>query len=157
MLYLTFRLGADQFALAGKEIVEVLPLLRLKPWPGAAWGVKGVCAYRGQVLPVMDLGTLYTGTPTASSLSSRILVVPLTNVAGIDRLVGLLVEQATDTRDLDPAEFVSVELRSDKQLFAGPVARLEAGLLQQVTLDALVPPALRQNLFVEAESLWATC
>lgn len=151
MLFLLFRLDQDRYALPARDVVEVLPLLRLKRWPQAAAGVAGVCSYRGLPLPVLDLCALCLGRAAAARMSTRLLVVDL-----FGRRLGLIVEEATDAADLDPGAFADPGLRADGAPFLGPVARHAGGLLQRVELAKLLPETLHATLFVDAEALWAT-
>lgn len=151
MLFLLFRLEQDRYALPAREVIEVLPLLRLKRWPQAAAGVAGVCSYRGRPLPVLDLSALCLGRAAAALLSTRLLVV---DYAG--RRLGLIAEAATDTASLEPAEFADAGLRADGVPFLGPVATDAGGMLQRIEIADLLPPALRATLFTDAEVAWDT-
>ena len=70
-LFLVFRIGQERYALQAVDVVEVLPRLQLKPIAQAPSWVAGVFAYRGVVVPVMDMRASPSGvlqTITASSL-----------------------------------------------------------------------------------------
>jgi chemotaxis-related protein WspB len=62
-LFLVFRIGSERYALQATEVAEVLPRLPLKPIAQAPHWVAGVFAYRGAVVPVIDLCALTFGTP----------------------------------------------------------------------------------------------
>lgn len=149
MLFLLFRLEGDRYALPAREVVEVLPRLRLKQWPQAAAGVAGVCRYRGRPLPVLDLSALCLGRAAAALLSTRLLVV---HFAG--HCLGLIAEDATDMASLEPGDFTAAGLRVDGTPFLGPVAAHQGGLVQRIEVAALLPPALRATLFADAEAAW---
>lgn len=88
---LTFRLGDARFGLWIDEVMEVVrtpPITRL-PLPVAE--LAGVCAVRGDVLPVLDLGVRLLGT--AAARPGRLLLV---HHEGSDAMVALLVD-ALDT------------------------------------------------------------
>ena len=61
-LFLVFRIGNERYALQAIEVAEVLPRLPLKPIAQAPDWVAGVFAYRGAVVPVIDLSALTFGT-----------------------------------------------------------------------------------------------
>lgn len=151
MVFLVFRLDQDRYALPAQEVVEVLPLLQFKHWPMAAPGVAGVCTYRGRPVPVLDLSALCLGRPAPRRLSTRLLMVRYPDARGPARLLGLIAEDATDTVRLDPGDFAEAGVRSDGAPFLGPVAAHGGGVLQRVEVAALLPAALRDALFVEAE------
>lgn len=154
MLFLVFRLDNDRYALPAQQVVEVLPLLQLKQWPKAGCGVAGVCAYRGRPVPVLDLSALCLGRPAPPRLSTRLLLVRYPDHREPTRLLGLIAEDATDTVHIDPGTFVDAGVRTDGAPFLGPVVAHSGGLLQRLDVAAVLPPALRDTLFLEAE---ATC
>lgn len=130
MLHLLFRIGPERYALAARHVQEVLPLLQLRPWPGAMAGVAGLCRYRGQALPVLDPGLLVGAAPAAALLSTRILVLRLES-----ELLGLLAEDATEAGTLDPAPFASAGLRGAAWL--GPLLQSAGELVQGIEPGAL--------------------
>jgi chemotaxis-related protein WspB len=157
MLFLAFRLDQDRYALPAQQVVEVLPLLQLKQWPKAAQGVAGVCSYRGQPVPVLDLSQLCLGRAAPRHLSTRLLLVRYPDAREPTRLLGLIAEDATDTVRLDPHDFVDAGVRTDGAPFLGPVAAHAGALLQRLDVAHLLPPALRETLFVDAEATWEAC
>jgi chemotaxis-related protein WspB len=54
ILFLTFRIGDETYALDTADICEVLPLLRITRVPHAPSGVAGLINYRGRSVPVVD-------------------------------------------------------------------------------------------------------
>ena len=63
-LFLLFRMEGDRYALDAREVVEVLPLLRLKRIPEAPEWVAGVFSHRGVLVPVLDLCAMaFVGVP----------------------------------------------------------------------------------------------
>lgn len=130
MLFLLFRIGEGSFALATEGVVEVVPLLELKSMRHGPAGVSGLLEYRGRFIPVVDLSMLELGRPAQRRLSTRIIVMRRPGDGG---LVGLVVERATETLKLDPAEFA-------------PFAKGPEGLVQRVDLESLVPATLLASL-----------
>ena len=147
-LYLLVRLGADRYAIETALVEEVVPLLRLKALPGAPAGVAGLMNYRNEAVPVVDLGLLALGTPTAPRLATRIVVVRYEGgAAGSDpSLLGLLVPEATETRRVDAAEFVNAGVATDGAPYLGPVLATPEGVIQRVSVGALLTPELREAL-----------
>jgi chemotaxis-related protein WspB len=96
MLALSFQLGTERFALPCRDVVEVVPLLRLRAVPHAPAFVAGVFDYRGAVTAVIDLCQLVCGHPCADRLSSRMMIVRWKA-----RLLGLLAERVTEAIDVD--------------------------------------------------------
>jgi chemotaxis-related protein WspB len=153
MQYLLCRIGGDRYALPTSRIAEVLPVVQLKQLPGAAPGVAGLANVRGRPVPVIDLSLLAGGRPAAAHWGTRMLLVPAPGRA--DRLLGLLVEDATELRRLDDAAFADEVVRQDGAPWLGPVAVAEDGIVQRIEPAALLPPALIESLFDEAQEAGA--
>jgi chemotaxis-related protein WspB len=147
-LFLQFRLGNERYALRATEVAEVLPRLPLKPIPHAPDWVAGVFAYRGAVVPVIDLGALTFGTPAKARTSTRLVLVHYgVDQVGESRLLGLILEQATDTLRCDPADFQPYGLDNRQAPYLGPVRKDEQGLLQWVRVVDLLDDQVRALLY----------
>ncbi|TFG94394.1 MAG: chemotaxis protein CheW [Myxococcales bacterium] len=107
-LMLLFRVGNWNFALACREVEQVLARPRLLDLPGAAPAVIGSFVYRGALTPVVDLCRLLLGTPCPERISSRVL---LARVPGDpeSRTLGLLAESMLEARTLEGRTLTSVE------------------------------------------------
>ncbi len=152
MLFLLFQLGSDRYALAAHEVVEVLPLIALKQLPHAPRGVAGLLNYRGQPVPVLDLSLLALGQPAAQRVSTRLLLtrctVPDAKGAPAEKLLGLLVERATEAATKEPTDFVPAGVDSPGARYLGPVAPDPRGFIQRIELDVLLNDELRAALFL---------
>ncbi|HEY9617009.1 MAG TPA: chemotaxis protein CheW [Microcoleaceae cyanobacterium] len=79
MLLLLLHVGDEHFALDSRHIVEITPLVLLKKLTHAPSHIAGLFNYRGQLVPVIDLGLLLQGHPCATHLSTRIILIyPIT-------------------------------------------------------------------------------
>ena len=148
-LYLVLRLGADRYAIESSLVEEVVPLVRLKALPGAPVGVAGLMNYRNEAVPVVDLNLVALGAPTPPRLATRIVVVRYAP-DGAERareLLGLLVPEATETRRMDPDQFVDAGMATDGAPYLGPVLATPEGVIQRVVVAALLTPELRDALF----------
>ena len=150
MLFLLFELGHNHYALDAGQVVEVLPLVRIKHLPQAPAGVAGLVDYRGAPVPVVDLSELMLGRPAASQLSTRLVLVRYPDANGHDRLLGLIAERATDTLRREPADFVPSGIASGDASYLGPVATDPRGLIQRVDITNLLPQTVRELLFTES-------
>ena len=128
MLFFHFQIGDDGFALAVDRIVEIVPLVELKKERDAPEAIAGAFNYRGHIIPVADLCMIELGRPARRRLSTRIVVVRLAEDEKV--MVGLIVENATETLRREPADFAPFAL--------GP-----RGLVQHIELERLLPAALR--------------
>jgi chemotaxis-related protein WspB len=144
MLFLTFQIGADRYALDARQIVEVLPLVSLKQLPGAPRGVAGLFDCRGRLVPVVDLSDLATRQPARRCLSTRIVLVRHGD-GDRARTVGLIAERATATMTRDASDFADAEVAGDAA-YLGPVARDGRGLVQWVDAAKLLPDFIHDAL-----------
>ncbi len=148
VLFLLFRIGNERYALPATEVAEVLPRLPLKPIAHAPNWVAGVFAYRGVVVPVIDLGALTFGEPAQARTSTRLVLVHYRPApTGKAQLLGLILEQATDTLRCNPAEFQPYGLDNRQARYLGPVREDAHGLLQWVRVADLLDEQVRVLLF----------
>jgi chemotaxis-related protein WspB len=153
MLYVLFQLGKNRYALEARRVVEVVPLLALKPFPGAPRGVAGLFIYRGQPVPALDLCVLTLGRPAREALSTRILILQHHPPAGERQLIGLIAERATGTLRRDKKDFVEAGVKLTSAPFLGPVLLDDQGLIQLLDAQKLLDEGghpLRLTQFVEA-------
>jgi chemotaxis-related protein WspB len=134
MLSLLFSLGESVYAIPARSVVEVVPHVALRPLPGAPAWVCGLLAYRGRVVPVVDLGRKLFGTPCESSrLSSRIVVVE----AESGRRFGVLTERVSDVRSISLEDSAPGELDGARHVAA---TVLEHGrMIQLLDVGAILP------------------
>jgi chemotaxis-related protein WspB len=146
VLYLMVELRGDRYAIPSGAVVEVIPYLRVKALPGAPAGLAGLVNYRGDVVPVVDLYLLAFGTPTPSLQSARTIIVSVTPADGRARTLGVLVPRARETVRLDPAAFQPPPIPADGARFLGPVLTDERGVIQRVSIEAMLTPELLDAL-----------
>jgi len=148
-LYLLFSLGAERYALAAREVVAVLPRVLLKSIPGAPAWVAGVFAFRGQLVPVIDLCHLSLGTAAVQRTSTRTVLVHYQSADGQRRQLGLILEQASDTLRCAADDFRPYGLSSIASPYLGPVLETPAGLIQRIQIEQLLPADVQALLFAE--------
>jgi chemotaxis-related protein WspB len=138
---MVFKIEDDRYALPAQEIVEVLPLIALKQLPQAPRGVVGLLNYRGQPIPVLDLSLLATGRAAAPRVSTRLLIIRAESTdaraSGV-KLLGLIVERATETASKSPADFVAPGVDCPTARFLGKVAPDARGFIQHIDLAQLL-------------------
>ncbi len=140
MLFLTFQLGADRYALEAARVIEVLAMVELRKIAGAPVGTAGEFDYRGAAVPVLDLCQLALGRSSNHRLSTRILLLHHESQSGGLRPLGLIAEHATELVAKHLGEFTS----------AGDtlVAPDQRGRLRLLQLDKLLTDELRDLLAV---------
>ena len=141
-LFLVFHIGDERYALPATDVVEVLPLLPLKPIAHAPAWVAGVFTHRGQVVPVIDISAMTFGLAAVARTSTRLVLV---NYRG--QVLGLMLEQASDTLRCNPADFQSYGLDNRDAPYLGPVRSDQHGLVQWISIDELLSPAVSALIF----------
>jgi len=144
MLFLIFQLERERYALEAAQIVEVLPLVRVKKIPQAPIGVAGVFDYRGAPVPLVDLSQLALGRAAEARLSTRIVLIKHPEVSG--GRIGLIVEKVTGTLRRELSEFIASGMHHAATPFLGPVAIDARGMVQRIELDQLLPASVRDVL-----------
>ncbi|MGP0173472.1 chemotaxis protein CheW [Pseudomonas sp. NCHU5208] len=151
-LHLQFQLGEDRYALAARMVVEVLPLRRLKQIPETPDWVAGLLAHRGQMIPVLDLSRRVLGRPALARSSTRLVLVHVAVRPGTpDAVLGLILEQATNTLRLPDEAFQPTGLEASQPDYLGPVQGKGAGLIQRIEVNGLLDAAMRALLFQAQE------
>lgn len=147
-LFLLFRIGDERYALEAVEIAEVLPRLPLKAIAHAPHWVAGVLAHRGQMIPVLDLAALTFGQSARSRTSTRLVLVHYrVDAEQPMRLLGLILEQASDMLRCVPDEFRDYGLDNCDAAYLGPVREDASGLVQWIRVQDLLSDQARALLY----------
>lgn len=95
-----FRLGATRLVVRMGEVTEILPVPDLSVVPRTKPWLRGLANVRGTLLPIMDLSGYLGARDSASSRSSRVLVVRWGTTAA-----GLLVDEVLGMRHFYREDF----------------------------------------------------
>jgi len=96
---LSFRMGAEAYAIPVEHVREVLKLYQLTAVPNAPEHVLGVMSLRGEVIPVVDLCKRLALASGVKGEKSRIIVVSID-----DEDVGLMVDGVTGVLRIMPGD-----------------------------------------------------
>lgn len=145
MLVLMCEAAGNRFALDARQVVEVVPRVRLQSLAGSPAWLAGVCVYRGEATPVVDLAQLVQNVPCPNRWSSRVVLVRFVD-QGSTLQFGLIVEKAAVAQlDAQPkaataaaglAKWGAVMLDGD-------------GMFQLLELTRLLTPEQRATLAAE--------
>lgn len=100
VLYVIFKVGDAEYALAAESIFQMESFHGATAVPGAPPYVIGIVHVRGRIVPLIDLRLRFGLVPGPAVLENRIVV-------GLhhDRLVGLLVDSGREVLKLAPTQF----------------------------------------------------
>lgn len=147
VLFLTMRIGDDYYAIPAADVVEVLPLVRLKGLPNAPAGIVGMFDHRGTPAPVVDLTLLATGEPSRASMTTRIALVNYSPDGGESHLLAVIAEEMTDTFHAAAEDFVVTGVDAPGTAYLGPVIKSGDRIVQRVEVEQLLSPEVRESLF----------
>ena len=138
MLFLVFQLGAQRYAIDASQIVEVLPLVTIDEMAHASEEVAGMFVYRGAPVPVIDLSQLLAGRAAERRLSTRVVIVNYPVVDGRARLLGLIVEKATETIRRETTDFIDAGVVTDGARCLGSIATDTRGMVRRIDIARLL-------------------
>jgi purine-binding chemotaxis protein CheW len=143
---LTFRLGSHIFGLDIAVVVQVIPMLKIRPLTETNGVIEGVINVRGELAPVLDLHRRF-GLPEAH----RHLDTPIILARLNGRLVGLIVDQAMDVLHLKPGQALDPHLLFPPETPAIPalqgVVYMDHGPVALINLEHILKPGLAGLLF----------
>ncbi|HVU99895.1 MAG TPA: chemotaxis protein CheW [Verrucomicrobiae bacterium] len=152
MLCLLFELGESRYALDALRVMEVLPLLTLKPLPQSPPGFAGVFNYRGRPVPAIDLCQVTLGVSARNWLSTRIIVIAMRDSQGQNRPLGLIAERVTQVVRKDSTAFQDAGLKLARAPYLGPICMDATGTIQLIQEEHLLNDQLRTAVFEPAEA-----
>lgn len=97
--YLTFMLGPEEFGLEILKVREIIGCMQITAVPRTPAYIKGVINLRGQVIPVVDIRTLFGMEPKAVTDETCIIVVEISRAARAFS-TGLIVDGVSEVRDI---------------------------------------------------------
>jgi len=137
MMMLLFNVDCERFAMDVADVVELVPCVTLQHLPKAPDYISGLMNYRGNIVPVVDLGMLVGEGPVRVLMSSRIILTK--PVKTENRYIGLLAEKVTETKRISPEEFTGTGVKADACAFVDKIVMDSAGMIQVINLQKLLP------------------
>ena len=133
MLVLTFRVAEVPYAVAVRQVVEVVPRVALRGLPHAPDYLSGLLHYRGGAVPVVDLGLLMGEFSCRERLGTRIILVDggVHGGAGLGYL-GMIAEWVEDVLAVDESTRAVGGLEIGNARYLGAVYETDNGLLQLI-------------------------
>ena len=151
MLLLLFEIGNGRYALDINQIVEIVPLVKLKKIPTSPAYVSGLMNYRGEGIPVVDLCQLVDNIDCEDALSTRIIIVnyPL-HISG-NRALGLIANNATETLRTTLSKPPPTGVIMDKSLCDNDADQDGTEMIQWFDIKKMLPEKEINLLFEDEE------
>jgi len=147
MLLVTFQIGGERYALDCRNVVEIIPMVRLEVFHNLPDYIRGVFQYRGKLVPVVDLCSVSGFAAAREMLSTRIILVNYRDGANRPRVIGLIAELVTETMRVDEASLRPLELELAASALLGEMVMTSGGMVQCIRPEALLPPSVGRVLF----------
>ena len=101
--YLTFLLGAEEYAIRVLQVREIIGIQDITGVPQTPDFVKGVINLRGKVIPVVDL-RLKFGLEEMEYTQRTCIIVVQVKARGISLLMGIVVDEVSEVLNLAAAD-----------------------------------------------------
>jgi chemotaxis-related protein WspB len=154
MQLLILTAGEQSYALEAQAVVEVLPMIPTRPVPHLPDYVIGMVAYRGRLIPVVDLARRLSGVFARRRLSTRMIVVEfvpdtLPGAAPPDHKVrmGLVAENMVSIGRAEDTVTVFSGMHLENAPYLGRIIRLNGRTVHMLTVENLLPTELATGLF----------
>lgn len=143
---LLFQAGDRLYAIDSAQVVEVIPIVALRPLDQVPDYVAGVFNYRGDLVPVVDLCRLLNHTDCCSRFSTRITIVRYSVSDGTQKWLGLMTERMTETLSRPDLE---TQTDQENRSYLGRLFMDEKGMIQQIHWQYLVSDIPSASLFIQ--------
>lgn len=116
--YLSFRLGAETFALGILSVREIIEYGGVTDVPMMPPCVRGVINLRGAVVPVIDLSARFGRAGTQVARRTCIVIVEIGADDGTTQTIGVMVDAVNEVleiaaADVEPAPAFGARIRTD--------------------------------------------
>lgn len=101
--YLTFLVGAEEYAIGILRVREIIEFGEVTRIPGMPASVLGVINLRGRVVPVVDLATKFAAAQTNGRWRNCVVIVEVV-ISGENSVVGLVADSVNQVIELRPEE-----------------------------------------------------
>lgn len=136
-LLLLFRVGQERYAIDAISVVEVIPKVNLSTIHQPPLYVVGQFNYQGHIVPVLDLSQQLGKGVSRSVLSTRIVLMNL-GQAQEKKLLGLMVEQVTDTLRREQTTSIKDSVPLSQPAYLGEKLLYEEDIIQCLRINQLL-------------------
>ena len=153
MIIVTLSIGSERFGIRVDRVLEITPLTKLKPIPMTEKYIAGMVNYRGQPVPVVDLCQLIENRPCATMLSTRLILIDISEEQDGSTqpcVLGLTAECATETLMRKESEIVDSGISVKNAPFLGGLIHDESGMIQLLDVNKLLHQKVRDVIFKQA-------
>ena len=137
--YLTFSLDEEMFAVATRQVREIIEYANVTTVPMMPHFVKGVINLRGSVVPVIDLSARFGRAASRIHRRTCIVIVEVEH-EGTQQELGVVVDAVSEVleisaSDVEPAPTFGTRIRAD---FIGGMGRVGDGFVVVLNIDRVL-------------------
>lgn len=144
MLLLRLETPQGRYLLDTSLITEIIPLVQYTKVPHSPEYLAGMINFRGQAVPVVDLGWLIDEMPCRELMNTRIIILRLVLREGEKPLLGIIAEGVSGTLRLDRSAIESSEMLPP-ELF-DPMEAEGRQFVQFLDIEKILGPERMENL-----------
>lgn len=134
MLYIVFEIGSLAFLLQTQGVLRLTSYKRPRPIPSSPAGLVGLLRFEGGVVPAIDPAVALINTTSRLLRSTR---VAFCKMDGSERVLGVILESALETVQLDESDFSPLPVSRERCRCAGDLATVAGRLMQRVDFTEL--------------------
>jgi len=133
----TIRVEDEHFGIPIMQVYEIIAVPKLTRIARAPESIVGVINLRGQIIPVIDLRTLFAMPKAAADKRQRIVV---TQSQG--KVIGLLVDEVTEVLRIQGGELEAVPdaIRTRLTGYADSICKMPDRIIILLKMDQLLNP-----------------
>ena len=130
----TFEIEGHYYGINILKLIEIVPMLRIKPIPRGPEFLEGVINLRGDIIPVIDLCKYFDHPGHTFTFESRILISSFKS-----RKLGFIVDGVRNVQEFTADQVHPSVIVSDQAQFIDCIAKLETGqMIQLITLEKIL-------------------
>jgi len=131
MKIIVFKLNEQSFGVEVNQVVSIERLQSITEVPGTSDFIKGVIPLRGEITPVLDLKERLSMKQITAANPSLIMIIIIDDIQ-----IGLIVDDATEVRDIDSSTIQSPsKISGVDETFIRGIAKVEDHLLILLDLE----------------------
>lgn len=150
-VFLLFHIGSHRCVIDTSIVIEIIPQITLSKIPNSPDYIAGIFDLHGKIVPVLDLCQIALSRSCQKSFSTRIILINYSYMLPQKHVLGLMAERVTDTLNLSMESFCDTGVTIEEAPYFGSVARDEAGIVQLIHIDKLIPQHIHKILFKSEE------
>ena len=138
MLCLSFNIDDDIFGISVNNIIEIIPMVKVKSLPHSPEILLGIINYRGEIIPLFDISTIIKNRKSQYLLSTRIIILNNENPQSKLKYIAFLAEQVTETIEYNKENLKDPGVTLSNADYLGNLLLINNKSVQLINISKLV-------------------